>query len=94
MAKSPQTVEQKIAEKEAELARLREKKKRQEAGQKIVLGGMLLAAAREDSQYRKIMLDLAEKYVTRKVDQERIQSLLDEFKEDEPEPDIMMAFER
>ncbi len=87
MSKSAQTVEQKIAEKEAELARLKEKKKKQEAGQKIVLGGMLLAAARDSEQYRRILIQLAEKYVTRRVDQERIQPLMDELKGQEKKPE-------
>lgn len=87
MSKSAQTVEQKIAEAEAQLARLREKKKKQEAGQKVVLGGMLLAAARDNDQYRKILIQLAEKYVTRRVDQERIQPLLDELRNKEEKPE-------
>lgn len=45
------TIEQKIAQKEAELARLRNKGRALENGQKIILGGMVLAEAKKDPKY-------------------------------------------
>lgn len=45
-----QTLEQKIAEAEAKLARLRKQTRELENGQKVILGGMLLAEAREGQQ--------------------------------------------
>ena len=41
------STEQQIAELEAQIARLRERKRTEENGQKIILGGMLLASARQ-----------------------------------------------
>ena len=46
------TLEQQIAEAEARLARLRTQSRQLENGQKIILGGMLLAASREIDRKR------------------------------------------
>lgn len=73
------TLEQQIAAKEAELARLRNKRRELETGQKIILGGMLLRAAREDARIRDWVLKEATKTVTRPNDQKRLQPLLDEL---------------
>lgn len=73
------TIEQQIAAKEAELARLRNKRRELETGQKIILGGMLLRAAREDARIRDWVLKEAAKTVTRPADQKRLQPLLDEL---------------
>lgn len=76
---SPPTLEQKIARKEAELARLRQKSRALENGQKIILGGLLLNAARTDENIRQWLLDHAEKVVTREVDKARLAPLLAEL---------------
>lgn len=73
------TIEQQIAAKEAELARLRNKRRELETGQKIILGGMLLKAARNDARIRDWVLKEAAKTVTRPADQKRLQPLLDEL---------------
>jgi hypothetical protein len=73
------TLEQQIAAKEAELARLRNKRRELDTGQKIILGGMLLRAAREDARIRDWVLKEATKTVTRPNDQKRLQPLLDEL---------------
>ncbi|WP_423812471.1 hypothetical protein [Pseudomonas asiatica] len=73
------TLEQKIAQKEAELARLREKSRALENGQKIILGGMLLAEARKDAKIRRWLLDMARATVKRDVDQKRLEPLLAEL---------------
>lgn len=73
------TIEQQIAAKEAELARLRNKRRELETGQKIILGGMLLKAARNDARIRDWVLKEAAKTVTRPNDQKRLQPLLDEL---------------
>ena len=73
------TLEQQIAAKEAELARLRQKRRELETGQKIILGGMLLKAARNDARIRGWVLKEAAKTVTRPNDQKRLQPLLDEL---------------
>lgn len=73
------TIEQKIAQKEAELARLREKSRSLENGQKIILGGMLLAEARKDPKVRQWVIDMARAMVKRDVDQKRLGPLLAEL---------------
>ncbi|MCO2575769.1 hypothetical protein FA325_32380 [Pseudomonas aeruginosa] len=73
------TIDQKIAQKEAELARLREKSRALENGQKIILGGMLLAEARKDPKVRQWVIDMAKATVKRDVDQKRLEPLLAEL---------------
>lgn len=73
------TIEQKIAQKEAELARLRGQSRALENGQKIILGGMLLAEARKDAKIRQWLLDMAKATVKRDVDQKRLAPLLAEL---------------
>lgn len=74
------TLEQQIAEAEARLARLRSQSRQLENGQKIILGGMLLAAARHDPKIRAWVIKEAGKAVTREIDQKRLQPLLEELK--------------
>lgn len=74
-----QTLEQKIAQKEAELSRLRQQSRALENGQKIILGSMLLNAARNDQKMRKWLLDEVAKVVTRDVDKKRLAPLLAEL---------------
>ena len=73
------TIEQKIAQKEAELARLRNQSRALENGQKIILGGMLLAEARKDAKIRQWLLSMVQATVTRDVDQRRLAPLIDEL---------------
>lgn len=73
------TIEQKIAQKEAELARLRNQSRALENGQKIILGGMLLAEARKDAKIRQWLLSMVQATVKRDVDQRRLASLIDEL---------------
>ena len=73
------TLEQKIAQKEAELARLRQQSRALENGQKIILGGMLLNAARKDREIRQWLLKEAKTAITRDVDVKRIAPLLDDL---------------
>ncbi len=83
------TIEQQIAEAEARLARLRNQSRQLENGQKIILGGMLLTAARHDPKIRAWVLKEAEKAVTRDIDKKRLQPLLEELKamkDNLPEP--------
>jgi hypothetical protein len=67
------TLEQQIAEAEARLARLRTQSRQLENGQKIILGGMLLAAARHNSKIRAWVIKEAGKAVSRDVDNNRLQ---------------------
>lgn len=80
-----QTLQQKIAEAEARLAHLREQSRKTENGQKIILGGMLINAARKDLQIRHWLLEEAERSITREVDKKRLAPLLDTLREI-PEP--------
>ena len=74
-----QTIEQKIAEAEAKLARLRQQSRALENGQKIILGGMLLAEARKEPRIRQGLIDKAGELVTRDVDRKRLEPLLAEL---------------
>jgi hypothetical protein len=71
---------QQIAEAEARVARLRIQSRKLDNGQKIILGGMLLASARHDPKMRAWVIKEAEKAVTRDIDQKRLQPLLDELR--------------
>lgn len=62
------TLDQKIAEAEARLARLRKQERSLENGQKIILGGMLLNAARRDPKMRDWLLEEAARSIVRKRD--------------------------
>jgi hypothetical protein len=74
-----QTLKQQMAEAEAKLARLREKSRQLENGQKIILGGLLLNAAKDDARIREWLLKEAAKAVTREADKKRLAPLLDEL---------------
>ena len=74
-----QSLQQKIAATEANLARLRNQSRQLETGQKIILGGMLLNAARQDRRIREWLLKEAAKAVTRDIDKRRLAPLLDEL---------------
>ncbi|MBU2764789.1 hypothetical protein HAP94_00935 [Acidithiobacillus ferrivorans] len=80
-----QTLKQKIAEAEDRLARLREQSRRTENGQKIILGGMLIHAARKDDKIRAWLLEEAEKSIIRDADKKRLAPLLDTLRMT-PEP--------
>jgi hypothetical protein len=73
------TLEQKIAQKEAELSRLREKSQKLANSQKIIIGGMLIRAAKQDPKIREWLIEEAAKYVTRDADKKRLAPLLDEL---------------
>jgi hypothetical protein len=79
-SRTTRTIEQQIAEAEARLARLRTQSRQLETGQKIILGGMVLAAAKHDPRIRAWVIKEAEKAVTREIDKKRLQPLLDELK--------------
>lgn len=81
-----QPLEQKIAEAQAKLARLRNQERQLENGQKIILGGMLLNAAKTDQTMRQWVLNNAEKVVTREADKKRLEPLLKQLREMNPQP--------
>lgn len=73
------TLEQKIAQKEDELARLKEQSRKLENGQKIITGGMILSIARKDPQRAKTLLEDINREVTKKADIDRMQPIIDEL---------------
>jgi hypothetical protein len=73
------TLEQKIAALDAKIARLRHQSRKLETGQKIILGGMLLNAARQNPTVCAWLLKEAQKSITREMDKKRISPLLDEL---------------
>lgn len=83
-SKTRRTLSQTIADLEAEVARKKEEARLLEDGQKYILGGMLLKAARSDAKMRKWTIEQIEKDVTRKADITRIADVLAELKRIQP----------
>lgn len=75
-----QTLEQKIADKEAQLNALKEKKRETENGQKIIIGGMMLAMARKNPQVARKMIEWIATEVNRETDKKRLESVINELK--------------
>jgi len=73
------TLEQKIAALDAKITRLRHQSRKLETGQKIILGGMLLNAARQEPKIRAWLIKEAHKSITRDIDKKRIAPLLEEI---------------
>ena len=73
------TKKQEIAELEARLARAKTEDRAMETGQKIILGGMLLQAAKRDPKMAAWVIAEAAKAITRKIDQDRLAPLLAEL---------------
>ena len=80
MTRTKRTSSQTIAAAEALIARVRAKDRALETGQKIILGGMLLNAARTDPKMAKWVIEEAERVLTRKIDQNRIAPICEELK--------------
>ena len=74
------TLEEKIASKEAQLNALKEKKRETENGQKIIIGGMMLAMARKNPQVARKMIDWIANEVNRDTDKTRLESVVNELK--------------
>lgn len=73
------TLEQKIAQKQDELSRLKEKARRLENGQKIIIGGMMLAMAKDNPTVSKKLLDWINEHIKRKTDLNRLKSVIEEL---------------
>jgi len=71
---------QKIAQLEAQIARIRHQERSLENGQKIILGGMLLNAARVNPEMRRWVMAEASK-ITRPADTKRLAPLLAELEQ-------------
>lgn len=73
------TPAQQIATLEAKIARLRQKDRALENGQKIILGGMILSLARSNPKIAKRLLEEIEKTVTREIDKNRLATVIEEL---------------
>lgn len=73
------TLEQQIAQKQDELARLKEKAQKQENAQKIVIGGMVLSVARKNPQFAQNLLSMIDREVNRDTDKKRLESVVNEL---------------
>lgn len=73
-------IEQKIAQKEAELARLKAKARKLETGQKIIIGGMMLSLAKNDANIAELLLNKISNEIIKDADKKRIESVIDELK--------------
>lgn len=73
------TLEQKIAQKEAELARLKTAQRKLETGQKIIIGAAILKTAKASPKTAKWLVKVLKNEVTREIDLKRIQPVLDEI---------------
>lgn len=74
------TLQQKLAQQEAELNRTKEKIRKLENGQKIITGGMMLSIARNNPQRAKTLLEDINREVTKKADLDRMKPIIDELK--------------
>lgn len=74
------TLEQQLAEAEAEarLARLKEKAKKADTAEKVVIGGMMLAYARKNPNNAKRLLDIMQSEL-REQDLKRVQRAVSEL---------------
>lgn len=72
------TLEQQLAEAEAKVARLKEKAKKQDTAEKVVIGGMMLAYARKNPNNAKRLLELMETEL-REQDLKRVQRAVSEL---------------
>jgi len=70
------SIEQRIARHEAQAARLRAQKQRRsrqlDTREKIIIGGTIVAAMRDDSEWRARVVPLLREKVTRDIDREVI----------------------
>ena len=73
------TIEQRIAQKEDELTRLKDQKRKIQTGQKIIIGGAVLKAAKNNLKISKWLLEILEAEVTRDNDVKRIKPILMEL---------------
>lgn len=72
------TIEQQLAEAEAKVARLKEKVKKQDTAEKVVIGGMMLAYARKSPNNAKRLLELMQGEL-REQDLKRVQRAVNEL---------------
>ncbi len=74
-------IEQEKARLADKVARLNEKNRKEENGQKIIIGGAMLHLAETDEDIAKILFEKLPKVVTREHDLKRITPILEELQE-------------
>ena len=74
------TLEQQIAQKQDELARLKEKANQLSNEKKIVLGGMVLSVARKDKNFASQLLSMINTEINRDTDKKRLQGIINDLK--------------
>ena len=79
-SKKSLTLEQQIAQKQDELARLKEKANQLSNAQKIVLGGMVLSVARKDKNFASQLLSMINTEINRDTDKKRLQGIINDLK--------------
>lgn len=73
------TLNQKIAKGEQHVANLKAKARKQETSQKIIIGGMMLALAKNDAKRAQMLVDDIRNNVTRDSDIKKLSSVIDEL---------------
>lgn len=73
------TLEQKIARKEAELQRLKQKKDKLMTRQKIIVGAVMIDEAYNTPPQAQALIEVLESNITRKSDLTAVQPLIDDL---------------
>ena len=73
------TLEQKLAELEQKTARIKDKIKKQDTAEKVVIGGMMLAYARKNPNNAKRLLEIMQSEL-KEHDLKRVQRAVDNLK--------------
>ncbi len=74
------TVDQQIAATQDKLARLQKKKRSLDARQKIIVGAIMIGAARQNKESASRLLQVLENYKMREVDKKAIAPLIEELR--------------
>lgn len=74
-------IKQKIKSLKDELAKLEQKAKSEDTGQKVIIGGMLLSLSRKNKDIAKMTLGWIDENVTRKNDLDRLKPIIAELNE-------------
>jgi len=76
----PRTTDQKIAEAENRVQRLKTKKRTKDTRRKIIVGGTIIPAAFKNKNLASYLVRLLETSLTREVDKQDAEPLLDELR--------------
>ena len=76
----PRTIDQQIAEAENRVQRLKTKKRTKDTRRKIIVGATVIPAAFNDKKLARYLVRLLETSLTREVDKQDAEPLLDELR--------------